>query len=109
VAELLVQTTLRISEQLKSAAEEAAVRDSTSFSNYVCRAVGEKLARDAALSPTSEANRFAVLIEFDLPTSMTPEALAETAQVITTKLAATTRDTGTHNISSKLMAVLPPP
>ena len=84
MAELLTQTTLRIAEKLKTAAEAAADRESSSFSNYVCRAVAEKLARDAVLLVGEEVRRFAVLVEFDLPESLTGTPLTDTVRSVPT-------------------------
>lgn len=107
MAELLTQTTLRIADKLKTAAEAAADRESSSFSNYVCRAVAEKLARDAVLLVGEEVHRFAVLVEFDLPESLSGTPLTDTVQVTTTKVATTVREVGANNVSATLMAVLP--
>lgn len=102
----LIPTLVRIPEELKGAAEEAAAADDRSFSNYVCQAIAEKLARDTVTPPTLEKmHSFTVITEFDFPRRMSAHSLA---QVTTAAMNNTARDVGARNVRSRLCVAVPP-
>lgn len=106
MADPLVQTTLRIPEQLKAAAEDAASVEDRSFSNFVCQAVAEKLARQSTVPPSLErVHSFIAQVEFDFPTRMSAHSLA---QVTMAAMSNAAHDVGARNVRSRLSIVVPP-
>lgn len=97
---MLIQTTLRIPDDVKKGAEDAAAAEDRSFSNYVSEAVAEKLSRERVITPLAPANVFTVTVTF--------ESEPDEAHGVTASVHVAAAGSGAANVSTTLAAVFPP-